>query len=199
MNRICGLVLLHWVVGCQPAKESAPTDWEATMRGIATTYRSYGRVDDWNRWAPELCILAPGQGRHSEAGKSTPHGGKLFYLYAKHRKAYLDRAKSPVGQVVVKEAWTPVEAADGERTILGDKDLPYAKKNGKRFKPGELMGLFVMMKADDGSDPKTDEGWVYATMDPSGKTVKQPGKIAACINCHERNKDRLFFVDLEGR
>lgn len=93
----------------------------ALAREVGQEYRRWGRVDDEMRWAPTLCRMPmPSTGRISDAA-SGPHGRKLYYVYAKDRASYLaatdpekkDRS-SPVGQVIVKEAYLAVLCAEDE-------------------------------------------------------------------------------------
>jgi hypothetical protein len=92
---------------------------------------------------------------------------------------------------MVKEAFAPVEMKADER----DADLPDglrpALRDGKRWKPGEAKGLFVMFRLDP-TTPGTDDGWVYGTVDPKG-AVTEVGRIASCLKCHvEATHGRLF-------
>lgn len=52
--------------------------------------------------------------------------------------------------------------------------------------------LFIMAKLD----PKTagtDQGWVYGTVTPDGKTVTAAGRVESCMKCHQAARhDRLF-------
>lgn len=175
----------------------APSDIDATLRSIAAEYASWHRVDDWNHWAPELCRMSPSVGRISASDDTDTHGRKLYYLYAKDRAAYIASKDhdQPVGQVVVKESWKPVEVGVGEvvdelnKTVDGHS---IAERDGKRWKPGERNGLFVMIKrASD--EPGTDAGWIYATMSVDGSVVHESGRIASCMGCHDDGtRDRMF-------
>jgi hypothetical protein len=132
----------------------------------ALQYKSYGRVDDASRWAPMDCEPPPPL--KSQSRDPETHGRKLYYLFAKDREAYRiarDRDQ-PVGQVIVKESW-----------------IPGTKQQGP---------LFLMMKT---GEPDSDEGWIYATATPDGKTITARGKLASCMECHHGAKrDRLFAV-----
>ena len=141
------------------------------LQEISLGYPSYGRVDDVRRWAPMMCKTpAPAPPRVSASRDPETHGRKLYYLYAKNREAYrmVRELPQPVGQVLVKESWVP----------------------GKPLTRGPL---FVMMKTGEAD---SDEGWVYATFTPDGKTITASGKIASCMECHQsaRTNDRLFGV-----
>ncbi len=96
-------------------------------------------------------------------------------------------------QVMVKEAFEPVEMTSDE----GDGSLPDglrpAVRDGKRWKPGAPKGLFVMFRLDP-KTPATDDGWVYGTLDPKG-AVTAVGRIASCRGCHvEARHGRLFGI-----
>ena len=70
--------------------------------------------------------------------------------------------------------------------------MPSAKKDGKTYYATEKHALFVMMKLDS-KTADTDEGWVYATLTPDGKTVTSAGKLESCMKCHQKaENDRLF-------
>jgi hypothetical protein len=153
-----------------------PKDPNAEILKVAGAYASYGKVDDQARWAPTLCKAPlPPALRVSASGDEKTHGKKLYFLFAKDREAYINPKDKPqpVGQIIVKEAWTPTESSTPERPVK------------------EARGpLFIMMKT---GDPAGDEGWIYATTSPDGKTVTASGKIASCMECHQtRTRDRMF-------
>ncbi|MDF1667843.1 MAG: cytochrome P460 family protein [Planctomycetota bacterium] len=66
-----------------------------------------------------------------------------------------------------------------------------AVKDGKRFAPGKQKDLFIMLKVDP-KTPGTDQGWIYGTVTPDGKTVTSAGRVQSCMKCHVKIKDRLF-------
>ena len=57
-------------------------------------------------------------------------------------------------------------------------------------------GLFIMFRLDPAT-PDNDEGWVYATVSPSGR-VTGSGRVASCMGCHETSAihERLYGVPL---
>ena len=111
----------------------------------------------------------------SAAGASTPHGRKLYHLYAKDWDAYTKGGVQPLGQVIVKEAWEP---------LPGDR-------------PGAKQGLYIMLKTS-AEAVDSDAGWVYGTLTPDGRTVTSVGRVASCMSCHvDAPKDRIF--GLPGR
>lgn len=144
------------------------------VQAAARSYESYGRVDDVERLAPTDCrapSLPPA--RMSASRDPETHGRKLYYLFAKNRDAYrmARELSQPAGQVLVKESWVPV---------------------GDPKRPGDRGPLFLMVKTG-GAD--TDEGWIYATATPDGKSITSSGKLASCMECHQAAKyDRLFAV-----
>ena len=55
-----------------------------------------------------------------------------------------------------------------------------------------IKTLFVMTRVP-AQTPGTDEGWVYGTLTPDGRTVTGSGRIEACMDCHAgANRERLF-------
>ena len=172
---------------------------EARLLEIARGYEAYGRVDDWARWAPELCRTPePSHPRFSRVGASSAHGGKLYFLFARMREAYLlgSNQPQPAGQVIVKESWIPKEAAPGEAPQevwnfrgSGAHYLPYVRRDGHLYRASDKSGLFIMMKT---GGPETDAGWVYGTVSAGGK-VTSSGRVASCMSCHQDAKtDRIF-------
>jgi hypothetical protein len=171
---------------------------EDTLRSIAANYAKWQRVDEWNHWAPEMCRMQRSTARISASEDAATHGGKLYYLYAKDRAAYMASATQdqPVGQVIVKESWKPVELPASELADAAKAKAAgghgFAERGGKLWKPGEKNGLFVMMKLVPGASG-TDNGWLYATTSPDGSVVHESGRIASCMGCHESGThDRMF-------
>ncbi len=173
--------------------------WHPTLRAIAAGYRQWGRVDDEMRWAPHLCRMpTPARARISASEDTGTHGRKLYTLYAKDPVAYGARASvamigdrepaglSDISQVLVKEAFAPVETSQMHSLHL----LP-AEHEGKLYVPGEPMGLYVLfkpLKAEVG----TDAGWVYATIAADMTTFTGAGRIDSCMGCHQTLPGRLF-------
>jgi hypothetical protein len=178
---------------------------------IAKKYERFGRVDDEFRWAPWLCRSPnPGTVAFSASKDKDTHGQKLYSLFASDRPAYAQlqtKKQAPVGQVIVKESWTPepsdappqkdvefrkLNAKDRHGEDLVDHFSPYVQRDGKWFKASKKAGLFVMMKYDPKTEG-TDEGWVYATVSADLKQVTSIGKVASCMECHVKAKfDRQF-------
>jgi len=166
---------------------------------IATEYQAWGRVDDELRWAPYLCRQPmPGSAYVSASNHADTHGQKLYSVFVKARADYPEASKP--GQVVVKESFVPeiVNAVvpynyGNGSNIEADHFSPYAVKDGVIYKAGAPAGLFLMFKVDPAST-RTDRGWVYATVAPTGQ-VTAAGRIASCMTCHEEAPhDRLFGV-----
>lgn len=200
---------------------------EDQLRAIAREYTGYARVSSHLNWSPQMCRTpGPPTARMSAAPDGSPHGRKLYTLYARDRDAYLamsfrwlferptapgapssEPIINPVGQVVVKQAFTPEpadelrarydawqgrscnadEAAqwrDVESCALGD--------DGHLYRAGPLAALFVMLKLEPGT-PGTDNGWVYATIGPDLTTITSMGAIESCVQCHRQtDRDRLY-------
>src|SRR5262249_4525010 len=128
--------------GCgdvRPRNRGEAGSFDTLVLEVAQNYESYGRIDPHFGWAPVYCRLpsAP-RPSFSTSPDAETHGQKLYLLFAKEPWAYTEPGgSSPVGQVVVKEAWVPEEVTDDEaklepvrRTIRErvDRFYPYAKK-----------------------------------------------------------------------
>lgn len=174
--------------------------WHATLRAIAAGYSKWGRVDDEMRWAPGLCRMpTPARARISASGDEGTHGRKLYTLYAKDPVAYGAQPSvymmpfeepadlSDISQVLVKEAFTPVETTQQRNMNL----LP-AEHDGKMYLPGEPMGLYVLFKPLKSDPAATDAGWVYGTIAADMKTITGAGKMDSCMGCHQPLPGRLF-------
>lgn len=185
-----------------PASEPAENDprWHPALRAIAAGYSQWGRVDDEMRWAPHLCRMpTPARARISASADEGTHGRKLYTLYAMDPVAYGARASvamlgsepppalSDMSQVLVKEAFTPVETGQSHSLHL----LP-AEHEGKHYLPGAPMGLYVLFKPRASDPAATDAGWVYGTIAADMTTITGAGKIASCMGCHQPLPGRLF-------
>lgn len=161
--------------GAPPAVDE--TQWHEHLLKAASEYQTYKRLGDDPHYAPTMCRPPRSdQGLRSDAEQKTPHGRKLYYMWAKDHAAYYTEGQptgeQPVGQVLVKESFHPKEAGSRE---LGDK-----------------FALFVMLRFDP-STPGTDNGWVYGTLDADGKTVTSAGTVDSCMGCHvDAGPSRMF-------
>lgn len=160
------------------------------MAAVARAYIMWGRVDDELRWAPYLCRMpSPSRPRVSQADAGS-HAQKVYFLYARDHRAYTSRASSRL-QVVVKESWThrPVDLAHAVQ--VSGEALVARTPEGATVEPDRFAGLFVMMRVD-ARDPRSDRGWVYGTVSPTG-AVTSVGRVASCMGCHvEAGPGRLF-------
>lgn len=194
----------------EPTREQV-TAWTERLRALAGGYRSLSRVDDLSRWAPEMCWMPRGaRVPMSVTDEATPHGRKLYALWAKDLEAYAKLSDLPLrepapeavaktpgvegcSQVLVKEAFEPVEIGPEEKPAHADAwfRLRPAERDGKRYRPGDRKGLFVLFRLDP-KTPGTDDGWVYGTVAPDG-AVTAVGRVATCIGCHkDAPHGRLF-------
>ena len=193
---------------------------------IASEYEQFARVDQTIRWSPGLCFLPPDpprdRGSISTSGSQDTHGKKLYYLYARKPWQYRSNiwglgadgapTRAPLGQVLVKEAWQPVEVRDAQGTP--EKQLqaesqessaaprekrPYAVAGAKTYHAGEKNGLYIMFKTHE-STPGTDQGWVYGTTSADGKHVTSVGLVKNCMECHrDAPHDRQIGLPSQGK
>lgn len=217
MNRVrmalLGLVMVGggavvlWRVAVQAAG-AAGQEFHAQLRQIAAEYTDYGSIDDCPHWAPNLCWTpdrwGPVMPHASDSTDGDTHGKKLYFLYVRDVVGYEIGGDQNAGQVLVKESWAPREASAEEAAYSrpaatpwewkGPRRDPHAvvEKGGKFYRPAEQKELFVMFKVDPAT-PNTDNGWVYGTVTPDGKTVTSAGRVESCMGCHQDAKnDRLF-------
>ncbi len=179
--------------------------FHAALKEAAATYETFGEVDDTMRWVPGLCRSVRMTIHASQSDDAETHGGKLYWMFAKEREAYLRVAKQdqPVGQALVKEAWTsrPATAEDlaaaksgrrRERESFHSDSNRTLERDGTRFTADQKKALFVMLKLGP-AVKGTDEGWIYGTLTPDGQTVTSAGRVASCMACHvDAPRDRMF-------
>ncbi|MCW5823891.1 MAG: cytochrome P460 family protein [Cyanobacteria bacterium TGS_CYA1] len=160
-------------VFCDTSKVTNDKQFHQKLLEIAAKYKSYGKVDDLSKWAPWLCSAPPPPvARISQSKDQDTHGRKLYFLYAQNRNEYVEKKAPQVGQTIVKEAWIP-----------DDSQPP---------KPEKQSSIFIMTKMDP-LTKNTDNGWIYGTVTPDGKTVTSAGRVETCMKCHlETKNDRLF-------
>lgn len=192
-TKILAAVLLASLLSLPPASLSADTvendkQFHAQLLDVAGKYQIFGKVDDLSRWAPWLCSAPPPpKARVSKSVDTGTHGRKVYFLYAKERDAYMKLSANQVGQIIVKESWMPPaklgngNSAANMSTTTGSAKIPTQKKD-----------LFIMMKLDP-AIANSDDGWVYGTITPDGKTVTSAGRVQSCMTCHANAQhDRLF-------
>ena len=191
-------------------------EFDDRLLKIASEYKSYGRVDDETRWAPWLCRMPlPSQVRFSQSEDEESHGKKLYYLFARDRRAYMDSSKSDeqTGQVVVKESWHPIKSNQELTTMRDDSETdPITDRSDNEsnsVKESSIAGLvfggssypfarkgqqlyrtgkkagLYIMFKTDTNTADTDQGWVYGTVTADGKTVTSSGAVKSCIACHK--------------
>lgn len=162
--------------------EPLDPDMQGQVLAVAADYRDWMPVYiDW-RMALESCVSAfPQEHLMSKADSASPHGNKVYNLFASERDVYLalasansDSSDLPAGFAVVKQAWTP------------SKDTT---------QPQDLFGLFMMLKVGPAVSD-SDDGWIYAMVSPDGSVVHEAGRIESCMSCHRDAKHgRLFGPD----
>ncbi|MDA1193961.1 MAG: cytochrome P460 family protein [Planctomycetota bacterium] len=199
--------------GSEPARTVVNDErFHEALRAAAASYETFGEVDDLMRWVPGLCRLPTMTIHPSASTDEATHGGKLFWMFAKQRDAYLNHAYAdqPVGQVLVKEAWasraaTAEEIAGSSARALASKGIrppegarfdtlhtTTVQRDGGHFTADTRKGLYVMLKLAADTEG-TDAGWVYGTLAPDGKTVSSAGRVESCMGCHEgAGRDRMF-------
>lgn len=192
--------------------------FHARLLDIAQNYESFGRLDTEFRGVPVDCSTIgsdagrPVKANVSASKDSSTHGRKLYSLFVKEVPGIsytIAGRPNAIGQVVVKEAWNPEEIEDDGRELkpvvrkgkvyrgfgfMGSTDafLPYARIDGRLYHAKSKAELFIMYKMDPNT-PGTDNGWVYGTVSPDGKTVTSAGKVQSCMKCHkDAPYDRLF-------
>ena len=201
------------------ATERQPGQFDEAILKAASEYQNWERVSDRPNWAPTLCRLPPLSGAHiSNSKDSETHGRKLYYLFAENPSNYRSinpvvgggdvnppvDITQPVGQVLVKQSWMPIEVKrsevpefDGISRLVGDDGYrihppEYAFDGDRAFKIDKQGPLFIMLKLNP-ETPDTDQGWVYATLTPDGSEVTAAGKIESCMKCHVESKnDRMI-------
>ncbi|MDA1265180.1 MAG: hypothetical protein O2816_08905 [Planctomycetota bacterium] len=157
-------------------------------------------ADSLTRLALFDCDMPPPPVLRQSAASTGDHRQKLYRLRVKDAKAYEwlrpDGEDAPVGQVLVKESFHPVEvAAEDLPSDVPRGGLvahPYAVFDGQVWSSGERGPLFVMAKLDPETEG-TDEGWIYGTATPEGE-LTSAGLIESCMRCHQRDSttDRQF-------
>lgn len=176
------------------------------LRQIASTYESFGRVDDELRWAPWLCRQPmPSRTRLSKSEDAASHGRKLYYVFAADREGYLrrpDTTPEAVGQAVVKEAWIAKEVPLDTPMDPQANPVRYLKQGDRLYHAESKAALFIMYRLDPAT-AGTDNGWVYGTISASGsgsdQAITSAGRVGSCMGCHQSAPaGRLFGIDYQG-
>ena len=161
------------------AKDENNPAFHKALLEIAGQYTRYQLSDERPRPAPERCALSLPQ--LSQSGDGGSHGKKFYYLYVKDLAPYLKHDKVKPGQAPVKESYKAIPTKTG----------PSQKVD---YTLGDKYGLFIMLKMPP-QTVGTDEGWIYGTVTPDGKTVTGSGRMASCMSCHlSAPHGRLFGV-----
>ncbi len=102
--------------------------------------------------------------------KDNPHNDKFVVVYVNEagRKAMLEQPdpRFPVGTVIVKEKHATEKSTSPEL-------------------------LTVMIKRDKGFNPEGGD-WEYLVSDGTANEVKDRGKLATCMACHEERKAKDY-------
>lgn len=165
--------------------------FQKQLLDVAADYQHFLPYDETPRIADSRCAFSQGTPMLSKSKDSGTHGQKVYYLYAKDMASYIANEKAPDGQWLVKESFLPAVPQTGD---LGAKPVSQAKE---KLEAGAKYGLFIMMRLAPGSAgyQDTDDGWIYGTVTPDGKTVTAAGKVQSCMGCHlQAPHGRLFGV-----
>ena len=186
--------------GSNELRKNDDSAQRAKLIEIAANYHKYEKVDGQMRMAPVLCApaLPPRPDyRLSRSDDEATHGKKLYTLFAAKvdliTRTYTGEArfagnKQPLtDQVIVKESFIAEELKKGEENFHSP-----AGPDGKRYKAGAKGPLFVMYQTD-AKDPNSDDGWVYGTLTPDGKTVTGVGRLENCMSCHQKAPHGRLF------
>ena len=176
-----------------PESPAVPGPFDARLLDAARAYAGWPKVTSSFGWASTDCAAPPPPPTlHAGTSKDdATHGQKLFHLFARSRDAYVSDYKkpAPIGQVLVKESWRPILVPLEEQK---KPSLDTAMREGKLYRKGERMGLFVMLKLGAGVEG-TDHGWIYGVVSGDGARVIAAGKLSSCMSCHANAPgDRLF-------
>lgn len=176
-------------------------DFHEPLTAAAEQYLEFAMVNSIPLAAPEACAAAApeeAQPMISQSDDTDSHGKKLYFLFAKEIAHYLDQdgSPSPVGQILVKEAWTSKPSNPNARNMrnhaAGIRVNPRTKVGDQVLEIGRRNKLFIMMKLETDT-PETDQGWIYGVVDADSKAISEAGKVHSCMQCHiDAKHDRLF-------
>jgi hypothetical protein len=183
-----------------PEPDPAPADCMAPFF-VVPPRPSLAKTDDghgkklYYLYAKDLHAYRAGAGLYNDWSRSFPSPNDKA---PPKESPARQRREQAVGQVIVKESWTdqlvtqgdppraPPEGSDASLITRGSFD-------GAMHQIGEQSALFIMAKVAESGDPKTDNGWIYATVTPDRKTITSGGLLPKCMGCHEKAEhDRIF-------
>lgn len=191
-------------IAAKPEPDVNDEQFHADILAAADGYLRYALVDTSVNLAIADCAPASdayAAPRLSQAEGDAGHAQKLYFLFAKNIAHYFNAQgkPSPVGQAIVKEAWTSKpsnsEARNLRRHASANRVNPRVAVGDKTLEIGKRTNLFVMIKKE-AETAGTDEGWVYGIVDSDTNEVLASGAVASCMNCHSEKEDRLFRADL---
>jgi hypothetical protein len=195
--------------------------FEADLLTIEKAYLWLARADGtW--WAPPDCV-APTHPAFVSKADAGGHARKIYTLFIKDYDAYAGLSGQQVAaklqlpappelasmaQVIVKEAWTPVEASAPRSACPDDGLTSYLAEvtmDGKAYRACAQAGLFVMYRPAAGTEG-TDDGWVYGTVRYERRAetpkvgerwviprVTSAGRVASCMGCHTKAPHGRLF------
>jgi hypothetical protein len=185
---------------------------------IASKYKTYNQVDDVYRFTGVPCTDGFGgqtyKANVSRSDDESTHGRKLYQLYAANYDEFIDlisdknvtgvKKEGKTDQVIVKESWACKEITRDayfdaiQKTATRKLAISNRFKEDEKYYESTRQGpLFIMFQTDP-TTPGTDEGWVYGTVTPDGKTVTGVGRLENCMNCHQKAPHgRLFGLPKE--
>ncbi len=173
------------LAGCDTARTNTqPGPFAQEVLTAAQGYKHLELVSTQERLAPELCRAVDSVTSQSRAGATSPHGRKLYLMWARDAQTYFDTpdVHAALGQTLVKQSF---EAR---------QELTTAQAPGEtiaHLTTGNQTEFFVMYKADP-SDTRTDNGWVYGIVSADLSRTIASGRLATCMACHTKRETRLF-------
>lgn len=86
-----------------------------------------------------------------------------------------------------------------EKALSAHQNKAFPFENGtlsfkESYNGGSVTRLYMMQKIEGYDSANND--WFYAVMSPEGE-VSQRGKVAFCISCHAKARDRDFIYGFE--
>lgn len=191
-------------VATEPLKEENNPRFHPDLLAIAGSYTSLARADgSW--WSPLDC-RAPIHPSFVSKAASGEHGRKIYTLFVKDIEGYAALTKKTVlkhdprppaevakmTQVIVKEAWHPVEQ-DAPCEERRPSFLAPVTKDGKTYRACGEAGLFIMYKPTTAPEG-ADEGWVYGTVSSGPQPrVTSAGRVGSCMGCHTKAPHGRLF------